>query len=160
MRLLVLGGTAWLGSEIVGDAVARGHEVTAVARGETGSPPEGAAFVRADRTIPGALDAVSGEFDAAIDVTRQPGQMREAVRALEQRVAHWVLVSSGSAYADQSVYGGDESMPTHEPLDADVMPDMSEYGPAKAACERILLDAVGPERARCCLLYTSPSPRD
>lgn len=160
MRLLVLGGTAWLGSEIVRDAVARGHDVTAVARGETGAVPDGATFVRADRTVPGSLDAVPGDFDAAIDVTRQPGQLRAAVSALADRVDHWVLVSSCSVYADASIAGGDESMPVFAPLEADVMADMSEYGPAKAACERILLDAVGAERAHIARVSLIGGPGD
>jgi len=142
MRLLVLGGTAWLGSLIVAGAVARGHEVTALARGESGDLPAGAAFVRADRAVPGAFDEVTGEWDAVIDVTRQPGQLRAAVEALADRVAHWVFVSSGSAYRDASIVGGDESMALHDPLDHDVMASMEEYGAAKAACERILLDAL------------------
>lgn len=160
MRLLVLGGTAWLGSHIVRDAVTRGHDVVAVARGEAGSIPEGATFVPADRTVPGSLEVVRGEFDAAIDVTRQPGQLRAAVAALEPRVGHWVFVSSGSVYADHSTFGGDESMPVHPPLEADEMTDMSEYGPAKSACERILLDAVGPERAHIARVSLIGGPGD
>lgn len=160
MRLLVLGGTAWLGSLIVADAVARGHEVTALARGESGDLPAGAAFVRADRTAPGAFDALTGDWDAVIDVTRQPGQLRAALAALEPRAAHWVFVSSGSAYRDGSIVGGDESMALHEPLDHDVMADMSEYGPAKAACEQILLDAVGPARAHIARVSLIGGPGD
>jgi nucleoside-diphosphate-sugar epimerase len=165
MRLLVLGGTAWLGSLIVADAVARGHDVTALARGESGDLPSGAAFVRADRTAPGAFDALTGQsstaqWDAAIDVTRQPGQLRAAVSALGERVAHWVFVSSGSAYRDATIVGGDESMPLHEPLGHDVMADMTEYGPAKAACEKILLDALGAERAHIARVSLIGGPGD
>lgn len=160
MRLLVLGGTAWLGSLVVADAVARGHEVTALARGESGAIPSGATFVRADRTAPGAYDELTGAWDAAVDVTRQPGQLRSALAALGDRVAHWVFVSSGSAYRDATIVGGDESMALHEPLDHDVMADMSEYGPAKAACERILLDAVDAERAHIARVSLIGGPGD
>ena len=165
MRLLVLGGTAWLGSLTVADAVARGHQVTALARGESGDRPAGATFVRADRTAPGAFDALldapgAVDWDAVIDVTRQPGQMRAAVAALADRVAHWVLVSSGSAYRDPTIVGGDESMPLHTPLDHDVMASMEEYGPAKAACERILLDAVGSDRAHIARVSLIGGPGD
>lgn len=160
MRLLVLGGTAWLGSLIVADAVARGHDVTALARGESGSVPPGATFVRADRTVPGAFDDLTGDWDATIDVTRHPGQVRTAVEALGDRVAHWVFVSSGSAYRDATIVGGDESMPLHDPLDHDVMESMDEYGPAKSACERILLDAVGPERVHIARVSLIGGPGD
>lgn len=143
MRLLVLGGTAWLGSRIVADALARGHDVTALARGESGDAPAGARFVRADRTAPGAFDGLTGDWDAVIDVARQPGQVRAAVAALAPRAAHWVFVSTASVYADPSIVGGDESRDVVEPPAGDEMTDMSEYGAAKVACERAVLDALG-----------------
>ena len=49
MRLLVLGGTMFLSRAVAADAVARGHEVTCAARGESGSVPEGATHVYLDR---------------------------------------------------------------------------------------------------------------
>jgi len=160
MRLLVLGGTAWLGSHVVADAVARGHDVTALARGESGSVPDGARFVRADRTAPGAFDEVGGEWDAVVDVSRQPGQVRTALAALAERTAHWVLVSTSSVYTDQSRVGGDESAPTHEPLAGDTMGDLTEYGPAKVACERLVRDALGPERAHVARVSLIGGPGD
>lgn len=160
MRLLVLGGTAWLGSHIVRDALERGHDVTALARGESGEVPTDAEFVRADRSHPGALDGLTGSWDAAIDVTRHPGQVRTAVAALGERVAHWVLVSSCSVYADPTRFGADESAPVHPPLDGDVMRDMEEYGPAKSACELALLSGVGAERAHVARVSLIGGPGD
>jgi 2'-hydroxyisoflavone reductase len=160
MRLLVLGGTAWLGSLVVADAVSRGHDVTALARGESGGVPPGARFVRADRTAPGAFDEVTGDWDAIVDVSRQPGQVRAAVDALAERAGHWVLVSSSSVYSDPSIVAGDEDAPIHAPLDHDVMADMTEYGPAKAACERILLDRVGAARAHVARVSLIGGPGD
>lgn len=58
MRLLVLGGTAWLGGEIVAAAIASGHEVTCLARGESGRTPAGARFISADRDEPDAYAEV------------------------------------------------------------------------------------------------------
>ena len=145
MRLLVLGGTAWLSSLVVTDAVARGHDVTALARGESGSAPDGARFVRADREAPGAFDDVAGDWDAVVDVARQPGQVRAAVDALAPRAGHWVFVSTVSVYAEP-VAGGDESMPTLPPLDTDTMTDLADYGSAKVAWVRLVLDRLG-ERA-------------
>jgi 2'-hydroxyisoflavone reductase len=160
MRLLVLGGTAWLGSTIVQDAVARGHDVTALARGESGDLPAGARFVRGDRTKSDALADLTGDWDAVIDVSRQPGQVRAAVDALSARTAHWVFVSSCSVYADPTIVGGDESMPIAEPLASDVMADMSEYSAAKSACERLVLDGLGADRVHIARVSLIGGPGD
>ncbi|XTR52677.1 hypothetical protein ACOM2C_04905 [Pseudarthrobacter sp. So.54] len=50
MRILVLGGTAFLSAEIVRTALAAGHHVTALARGTVAPPPDGATWLRADRS--------------------------------------------------------------------------------------------------------------
>jgi nucleoside-diphosphate-sugar epimerase len=145
MRVLVLGGTQWLGSAIATAAVARGHDVTALARGESGPVPPGVTLVRADRTAEGAYDAVSGaEWDAVIDVARQPGQVRSAVAALGSRAGNWVFVSSCSVYAAHDQPGADESaelLPAHQ---GDVA-GPEAYGEGKAACEQAVLEARGRE---------------
>lgn len=148
MRILILGGTAWLGGHLVRTALDRGHEVTALARGDAGAVPEGARFVHADRDRDDALDAVAREgWDAVVDVTRQPGHARRAVAALADRTAHWILVSTASVYADSESIGEDETAQLLPPLDGDVMGSMEDYGSAKVACERFVLDGVGPDRA-------------
>ena len=147
MRLLLLGGTAWLGGVLATIAVRRGHQVTCLARGESGAAPPGVRFVRADRDGPDPFREIADEtFDAVIDVSRQPGQVRTAVAALADRVGHAVFVSSGNVYADHSVPGADERAPLLEPLAGDVMADMESYGPAKVACERHVLAGFGAGR--------------
>jgi nucleoside-diphosphate-sugar epimerase len=148
MRTLVLGGTAWLGSHIVSAAIEAGHEVTALARGEAGAAPAGARFVAADRDREDAFDALGGEtWDAVIDVSRQPGQVRRAVAAIGPLSGHWVFVSSASVYADATTVGADESAELLPPLDGDVMESMETYGSAKVSCERYLLEGVGADHA-------------
>jgi nucleoside-diphosphate-sugar epimerase len=148
MRLLVLGGTAWLGRNIVSAALDAGHEVTALARGEAGDAPEGVRFVVADRDRDDAYDDVADEsWDAVIDVSRQPGQVRGAVAALADRSTHWVFVSSASVYADSVTIGDDETARLLPPLDGDVMETMETYGPAKVSCERHVLEGVGADRS-------------
>ncbi|AKU16993.1 hypothetical protein [Luteipulveratus mongoliensis] len=146
MRLLVLGGTAWLGSYAVREALARGHEVVCLARGESGAVPDGATLVQGDRSTVEGYGALSGDFDAAIDVTRFPVHMRTALEALATRVNHWVFVSSCSVYATHDVPGADESAPLLPALEGDEW-TMEVYGEGKVACEQALLDAVGPGRA-------------
>ena len=148
MRLLVLGGTAWLGGCLARTALRSGHEVTCLARGSTGAAPDEATWVSADRTAPGAYDSVaSGRWDVVVDVARQPGQVRGAVATLADRTEAFVFVSSGNVYADHSRPGMDEDSPLLPALAGDMMESMAAYGEAKVACERQVLDAFGPDRA-------------
>ena len=148
MKLLVLGGTAWLGSTVAATAVGRGHEVTCLARGESGGFPEGVREVRTDRDDSDALDGVRSEdWDALVDVSRQPGQVRSAVAALSDRVGHAVFVSTGNVYADHSTPGQDETAALLPPLPGDTMESMETYGEAKVACEQAVVAGFGADRS-------------
>ena len=148
MRLLLLGGTAWLGREIARTARDCGDAVTCLARGAAGPAETGVELVVADRTRPDAYDAVRDrEWDAVVDVSRQPGQVRSAVVALCDRAAHYVFVSSANVYADHREPGRDESTPLLPPLAGEVMESMAEYGEAKVACEQHVLRGFGTDRA-------------
>lgn len=141
MDLLVLGGTAFLGHEIARSALARGHRVTCAARGSA-EPPAGAALVRIDRDEDDGLAPLAGRrWDVVIDVARQPGHVRRAVRDLT--ADHRVFVSSGNAYADFSSIEQSEDAATLAPLVADTMSSDDDYGAAKVACEQAVL-AAGP----------------
>ncbi len=147
-RILVLGGTAWLGRAIAAAALRAGHDVTCLARGASGAVPDGARLVRADRDAPEALGGVSAQaWDAVVDLARQPGHVRRAAAALRDAARTYVFVSSVSAYADHSAPGQDEAAPLLEPLAADLMPDISAYGAAKVACEQAVLTSFGRGRS-------------
>jgi nucleoside-diphosphate-sugar epimerase len=142
MDVLLLGGTGWLGGEIARAGLARGHEVTALARG-TAAVPDGVRLVRADRADPGAYDDVRGrDWDLVLDVAWQPGLVRSAVDALGDRAARWAYVSSGSVYRATDTPAGDETDPLHDPLDADHA-DADQYACAKVACENIVTTRLG-----------------
>ncbi|QTE30576.1 NAD-dependent epimerase/dehydratase family protein [Pengzhenrongella sicca] len=156
MRVLVLGGNGWVGRLVAEGALARGHEVTCLARGTAGAPPTGAVVVRADRDGPDAYrDVVGTAWDAVLDVSRQPGHVRRACAALSGSAATFAFVSSSSVYAGAATPGDAEDADLLPALAGDVLTSMDDYGQAKVACEQHVLDAFGPERsllARCGLI--------
>ena len=152
-RILILGGTSWLGGAVASHAVERGHQVTCLARGESGDVPVGATHVVADRRESGAYDDVAGQdWDVVLDVSWQPEQVRSALSALASRAKHWVYVSSISVYADQSTPGADESAPLAEPWTGTGEVGIEEYAGAKVSCETSCLSAMGAD----CLLIARP----
>jgi 2'-hydroxyisoflavone reductase len=143
MRLLVLGGTVFLGRHVVAEALAAGHEVTTFTRGRTnpGLFPE-AEHVHGDRD--GNLDAlVRREWDVVVDTSGYvPRVVRQSGELLRDAVGRYVFVSSISVYADFSE-PVDESSRTAE-LDDPESEDVQEhYGALKAACERVLDELYG-----------------
>ena len=148
MRLLILGGTQFLGRAIAAHACAAGHEVSCAARGVSGAVPTGVRFVKIDRDTPDGLAPLAGEsFDAVVDVSRHPGQVRRAVAALKHRATHWTFVSTGSVYADnRTPHQSADTAPLKTPTERDVERGTeATYGNAKVACER----AVGADAFIC-----------
>jgi nucleoside-diphosphate-sugar epimerase len=144
MKLLVLGGTAWLGRATAASAIAAGHDVTCAARGA--HVPQGAKRFRVDRDVADGLAPLAdARWDAVVDVSRQPGQVRRATRQL--RADRYVFVSTCNVYASQGEIGADESAPLLDPLDADVMTDAEDYGRAKVACEDAVRESSGTDRS-------------
>ena len=127
MRLLVLGGTKFLGRAIVEDALARGHEVTTFTRGETNPElfPE-AERLRGDRD--GDLSALEGRmWDAVIDTS---GYVPRIVRASAEALRNsgfYVFISSISVYAELPP-GYDESSPVEQLEDPETEDVRAHYG--------------------------------
>ena len=143
MRILILGGTAFLSKEIASQAVAAGHDVTCLARGTTAAPPPGKEWIRADRsTGQAAYQELAGDWDAVIEVARDPKPAREALAALTGRAGHWTFVSSCSAYADNSVPGAAENAPLLPALPAGTLSTPENYGESKVAIEEATLEAT------------------
>src|SRR3954447_13011619 len=136
MRILILGGTQFLGRHTVDAALARGHEVTLFNRGQT--RPElfpDVEKLRGDRD--GDLDSVRGrEFDAVVDTSGYvPRIVRETIEALGD-VGHYTFVSSISVYADAST-PPTESSPVAE-LKEPTEEWREAYGELKADCEDVV----------------------
>jgi 2'-hydroxyisoflavone reductase len=145
MKLLVLGGTKFLGRRVVEAALERRHEVTIFHRGETnpGLYPE-VEELFGDRD--GALEQLAGRrFDAVVDTSGFKPRVVRASAELLAESGHYAFVSTGNVYADfgHGPLREDDPLATMGKLDED---DSQAYGPLKAECERVVLDAFG-ERA-------------
>ncbi|MEW9530228.1 NAD-dependent epimerase/dehydratase family protein [Microbispora sp. NPDC049125] len=139
MRLLVIGGSVFLGRAIVEEALARGHEVTTFNRGRSGADLPGVEAVHGDREVHADLERlVEGRrWDAVVDVCGfTPRVVLDSARTLSGHASHYTFISSISAYADRlETPGIDENSPTFEcPPDAGA--DDGDYGELKAGCER------------------------
>jgi 2'-hydroxyisoflavone reductase len=135
VRLLILGGTAFIGRHLVAAAGARGHEVTLFTRGRTnpGLFPD-VEHLAGDRESD--LSPLEGRrFDAAIDTCGYlPRVVRASAELLADAVERYVFVSSLSVYVDAPVVG--ETTPTQRALDPASEDIGAYYGPLKALCER------------------------
>ncbi|RKN03307.1 NAD-dependent epimerase/dehydratase family protein [Streptomyces radicis] len=134
-RLLILGGTTFVGRALAEDALARGWSVTTFTRGRA-EPPPGAAPLRGDRTAAGGLAALAeGEWDLVVDTwSDAPRAVRDAARLLAGRARHFTYVSSRSVYAWPIPAGADEGAPVVDASpDADA--DATDYAADKRGGE-------------------------
>ncbi|MBI3723125.1 epimerase [bacterium] len=149
MKLLVLGGTIFLGRHVVSAALERGHEVTLFNRG-TRSPGlfPGVEKLRGDRD--GGLDSLRGrKWDAVLDTSGQlPRVVRASAELLRDAVSHYTFVSSVSVYESFAREETDESCPVAR-LPAGAREEeggLEGYGARKALCEEAVARAL-PDRA-------------
>jgi 2'-hydroxyisoflavone reductase len=156
MRLLVLGGTRFLGRAIVDEACSRGYDVTTFSRGLSGHRRPGAEALTGDRTNPGDLRQLTRrDWDAVIDTSvLAPAHVTASARALAGRAGHYTYVSTFSVYARYPREPATEESPILDcPADAAGTVDSLGYGPLKAGSERAV-SAAFPDR---CLLVR-PGP--
>jgi 2'-hydroxyisoflavone reductase len=142
MRVLVIGGTEFVGRHIVHQAVAAGHDVTVFHRGRTEPPdlPE-VAHVHGDRD--GGLGALEGgTWDWAVDVCGyDPRLVRSAGDALESSVGRYCFISTESVYAEPlpALVAEDAPLATMAAAEG----AFSWYGPLKVLCERVARAVFG-----------------
>jgi len=139
MRLLVMGGTRFLGKHVVTAALERGHEVATFTRGVSGQPPAGVRALTGDRDDPAALPAALAGWapELVVDTSCQTRAAAENAASALADVAGYAFVSSLNAYRNWPpgpIAGEDE--PTWES-------DDDSYGPVKAHAERVLGAVLG-----------------
>ena len=148
MKILVLGGTQFLGRAVVEAALDRGHTVTLFNRGATNPElfPE-VEKLRGDRAVDPIPD---GEWTAVIDTSGYvPAVVRRSAEALRNSVERYLFVSSVSVYAGFSGGPTEDSerarLPEGQP-DDELLSSYENYGALKALCEDVVTDVYG-ERA-------------
>lgn len=145
MKLLILGGTRFLGRHLVEAARARGHDLTLFNRGLTSPGPlVGVEHLRGDRDS--ELAPLRGRrWDAVVDTCGYlPRVVRRSVLTLRDSADRYLFVSSISVYADSSTAGQDEQA-ARLPLPSSDCEDIpGYYGALKAACEDVVQAVFGP----------------
>lgn len=147
MKLLLIGGTRFLGRHLVDAARARGHELTLFNRGQHADVFPDLEQLHGDRD--GGLAILQGRnWDAVIDTCGYfPRIVRASATALADAVERYVFISTISVYADFSKPGLDENAPVATLQDESVEEITAEtYGALKALCEQAVERAL-PERA-------------
>lgn len=147
MKLLILGGTEFLGRYLVEAALARGHEVTLFNRGRTNADLFPAVEkLRGDRHTD--LSALRGRrWDAVIDTSGYSSAVvRASAELLADAVEHYTFISSLSVYPDAMTPGQDEQAPVSTlPDEREDENNWETYGARKALCERTI-EAILPGR--------------
>jgi 2'-hydroxyisoflavone reductase len=154
MRILVLGGTQFVGRHIVEDLTGAGHAVSIFTRGQSQDElPSTVERLRGDRDLgrAGLAALVGRTWDACVDVSGYtPTQVRASAELLRAVVGRYVYISA------VMVYGDTANRPVHEnharvPVAEEYVTDVNgeTYGALKVACENIVQEIFGD---RCTLL--------
>ena len=145
MRVLILGGTGFIGPHFVEKLRAQGHTLTLFNRGKrnAGLFPQIETLL-GDRN--GKLDALKNRsWDVIIDNSGYvPRHVKASAELLKDRVQHYIFVSSISAYADLATANIDEDHPTARLPDPSTEEVNEEtYGGLKALCEQAVEQTYG-----------------
>src|SRR3954454_2494223 len=146
MRILIIGGTRFVGHAMAEAALEAGHDVTLLHRHQTPELP-GATHLLADRD--GDLGVLAdGSWDATIDVCAYvPSQVRRLHKSLggsQHRGGHHLFISTVSVYQEPEGPGADEDTRLFAPAPEDATEVTNEsYGPMKVTCENIATELYG-----------------
>ncbi|UUN26522.1 NAD-dependent epimerase/dehydratase family protein [Streptomyces sp. FIT100] len=148
MRLLILGGTEFVGRAVAVAALARGWDVTVFHRGRH-EAPEGVSVLHGDRTAPDGLKALAesaGDWDAVVDTwSAAPSAVLRTAELLAGRARRYAYVSSRSVYAWPAAAGLDENGPLVE--GAAPGAEATDYARDKRGGELAAVEAFGADRS-------------
>jgi nucleoside-diphosphate-sugar epimerase len=140
-RLLILGGSGFVGRAVTDEAAARGWEVTTFNRGQRRP-----ADIVGDRGVPATLAPLTQrDWDVVLDTwSGAPRAVRDSATALAERTGRYVYISSGSVYPPPMALGLSEDAPTAA---GDRHAEAADYPANKRGAELAVLAAVGEDRA-------------
>ena len=145
MKILVLGGTSFVGRAMVEEALGRGDELTLFSRGRTGTDlfPDVARLV-GDRASGDYASLQGTDWDAVLDVSAYvPRHVAQAADALAGSTGRYLFISTGAVYDGRADGPLDETAPRREPELGTEQVDGRTYGPLKVACEDEVLARYG-----------------
>ncbi len=146
-RILVLGGTGFIGPHMVREALRRGHDVTLFNRGKTNNTlfPDLELLV-GDRN--NNLDALKGgKWDAVVDNSGYvPRHVADSARLLSPSISHYLFISSISAYASFAKANHEDSPLASMPDETIEEVTGETYGPMKALCEQRAAAEISDDR--------------
>ncbi len=163
VRILILGGTRFVGRHTAEAALARGHRVTVFNRGRSDPNPDiPVEQLRGNRD--GDLSALRGRcWDAAIDVSGYvPRVVRASAELLAPSVGHYTFVSTASVYASPKADDRVDEQAPIQTIDDESREDYlnpDAYGALKALCERAV-ERAAPGRVLVARLSLVVGPRD
>jgi len=148
MKILVLGGTQFLGRHFVEAALVRGHDVTIFTRARHANPfADRVEHLIGDRDPEegfGLERLESGTWDAVIDTSGySPDHVAASAALLRGRAHRYVFISSISVYADLSLPGIDEEAPVATLQSSGFPQGAAQYGALKALCEQAVIENFG-----------------
>jgi len=141
MRILLLGGTVFLGRAITDTLLAAGHDVTHFNRGKSSAPDPRVATIHGDRTVEADLARAKGDWDAVVDVACYLPRVAQKAAAAFASVQRYLFISTISVYKGPRFDEDAERLAPPRPWPETL--DMAQYGGLKTACEDVIRDAFG-----------------
>lgn len=141
MRLLLLGGTVFLGRALTDALLAAGHDVTHFNRGKSAAPDPRVRTIQGDRWSDADLARAQGDWDAVLDVACYMPQLAQKAAAAFAQVPRYVFISTISTYKGPRFDEDAELIAPPDPWPEAL--DMAFYGGLKTACEGIVRQGFG-----------------